>query len=751
MKVRQKSLPLLKSTLAFAITGITLNSSSVHAQSDAENTSFFEEIIVTAQKRSESLQDVPISISVLSGDRLASKFTGGESVLALAASAPGLYAESSNGRSAPRFYMRGLGNADFDQAASQPVSFVMDEVPLELAVLKSFPIFDIGTVEVIRGPQGTLFGRNTTAGIIHLKSRRPTSELEGYAKLSAGSLGTRNIEAAVGGSIGGSEMWSGRLSVLSQNRDDWISNTFTGENDAIGGFEETAFRGQLQYELSDTFSALLLVQTRDTEGNSASAFRANILTKGSNSLNSNFERDEVFHDGGANNLVEIEGTGINLRLEWQLGDYSLSSITARNDMDQFGRGDIDGGVAGNGPGFILFSSDTGGYNSVEQFTQEIRLASSEGEAFNWQVGAFYFQDEISTSTEFGSGPNPKDLFTGAIGLHENTAWAIFGQGNYNFNDTLSLTVGVRYTEDEKDYTPVLASASQDAINLSDSNVSWDAALEWANTDTSQFYGRIASGFRAPSIQSRNAAFGQPVTTAESETIMSFEAGYKAELSDRVRLNVAIFHYVIDDMQLVAIGGSGVGDGGSTTTLLNADGGTGTGFEFDLDWAVTENLVLTAGYGYAKTEIEDSTLSVGGCNSTSATFDRICTITDPLNVNGDPLIDGNPFQHVPEWTLNLELDYNRHLASGSSVFVYLDWKFKGETSDFLYESVEYKSDGSYEGGLRAGWRSADENYEVALYGRNITDEENIIGGIDFVNLTGYVNEPAVWGIEGTVNF
>ena len=168
----------------FSLSGTSL----IYAQDDgAFDDNVLEEVIVTATKRAESIQDVPLSIATLSGEDLQTMFSGGEDVLALSGRVPGLYAESSNGRSAPRFYIRGLGNIDFDLAASQPVSVIMDEVVMENVVLKSFPIFDMEQVEVIRGPQGTLFGRNTTAGIVKFNSRRPSHETSGYAY---GSFGT---------------------------------------------------------------------------------------------------------------------------------------------------------------------------------------------------------------------------------------------------------------------------------------------------------------------------------------------------------------------------------------------------------------------------------------------------------------------------------------------------------------------------------------------------------------------------------
>ena len=136
---------------------------------------WLEEIVVTAQKRDENIQDVPISITQVSGDRLNARFAGGGDILQLASAVPNLHIESSNGRLAPRFYLRGLGNADFTPAASQPVSVVFDDVAMEKSSLKAFPVFDMANIEVARGPQGSLFGRNTTAGIVHIKSARPMS------------------------------------------------------------------------------------------------------------------------------------------------------------------------------------------------------------------------------------------------------------------------------------------------------------------------------------------------------------------------------------------------------------------------------------------------------------------------------------------------------------------------------------------------------------------------------------------------
>ncbi|MFT7525663.1 MAG: iron complex outermembrane receptor protein [Arenicella sp.] len=738
--------------IGLTVAAIVFESSALHAQGKT-----LEEIVVTAQRRDENIQEVPISITSMSGDRLSARFASGDDILALSSAAPGLYIESSNGRLAPRFYLRGLGNADFTAAASQPVSVVMDDVPMENSALKAFPLFDMASVEVIRGPQGTLFGRNTTAGIVKIDSRRPTEETEGYVNVSAGNYGTYNIEGAIGGTIIDDKL-TARVSAVSQNRSDWVDNNFTGENDALGGYDVAAARLQLQWTPSEDLTFLLMHQRQDSES-TTSLFRANILSKGSNKLNSNYDRNSVSWDGGDGNEGGMKSNGTTLKVDWDIGDYTLTSISSYQDItDRYGRGDIDGGfgclfTCGGGPSgpastpFSPFNSpfvvevDTGGEVDLQQFTQEIRLASNFDGPINYQLGVFYFEDEFfGTSSSQSAGAT--EFLVGSTAAIENTTYAFFGQGSYDFSDQLTLTAGIRYTDDDKNavnvrFTDGAPSETLPGISLDDDNVSWDLALSYAASDEGQLYGRIASGFRAPTIQAR-LQDDPEVTTADSETIMSYEMGYKAQ-HDRLRYNVAAFYYAIDDIQLTAVGGTS-----NSTTLLNANEGTGYGVEFEAEYIVLDNLTLSGGFGYVKTEINDSTLAIPG--------GPLVTITDPLNADGLALIDGNPFQHAPKWTANFEINYVYPLSGGSAeIYAYSDWKFRGETNDFLYESIEYTTDTQFEGGLKFGYRNLDKNYQLGFFARNITDEENIIGGIDFANLLAYTNEPRTYGVEASWNF
>ena len=721
-----------KSAIALAVSA-TIGTGSAQLSAQA-----LEEIIVTAQKREQSALDVPISIATVSGEAFTSLFEGGADVRGLSTRVPGLYIESSNGRVAPRFYIRGLGNTDFDLAASQPVSVVMDDVIKENVILKSFPLFDIDRVEVLRGPQGSLFGRNTTAGIVKFDSFKPTEEFTGRAKLDVGELGTVNFEGALGGAL--TDGLQGRIAVYSQNRDDWIDNDFTGENDALGEFNENAVKGFLAWQATDDLDFLLGAHYRDLDGTSA-IFRANVIDTGDNEFNNRYDRDSVAFDGGGGNEQSYSNFGVNLKATYDFGAVTLTSITAYEDADGQSRGDIDGGTLDPDiSGFIPFPSDTEDTaDTDEQFTQEFRLSNNDADRLFWQVGAFYFDSELSVTTD--------PQFTIASVDYDNESWAVFGQAEYDLTDQWLLTTGLRYTYDEQE----LSSSRGDDEDIDDDQVSGNISLAYSPNDTSTVWGKVAYGFRGPSIQGRDIAFFGPASAADSETVTSFEIGYKAQfLDDRARINAAAYYYEVDDIQLTATGGTG-----NSIQLSNADTGKGTGFEVDFELLINEYLSVTAGYAYVDTEIDDSTLEVSSCGSGA------CTPQDPISRivdNGDGtsttflLVDGNPFPNAPETTFNFTASFQYPMGDGE-IFAFTDWAYQGDTNIFLYESVEYQTEDQFEGGLRAGYRATSGQYdwEVAAFCRNITDEENIQGGIDFNNNTAFDNEPRICGGSVGIQF
>ena len=733
-------------TVAAAV-GLTLAAASAQAQ----ETVVLDTVYVTAERRSENVQEVPVSVTAVGGEKLTVLGSGGEDVRFLSGRIPSLLIESSFGRAFPRFYIRGLGNTDFDLNASQPVSLVYDEVVQENPILKGFPVFDLAQVETYRGPQGTLFGRNTPAGVIKFTSAAPTREAEGFVRVSVGSYGTTNFEGALSGPLG--ENWSARLSGLWQKRSDWVDNGYTGEENAYEGYDEAAGRVQFLYDAGNDFTALFNLHVRSLDG-TARMFRANIIEPGTNNLVQGFNAETVFIDGG--NKQELDSWGGSVKLRLDLGRMALHSITGYESAEVYSRGDIDGGYgagflgAGNyGPGFIPFAAESAdGLPDHSQFTQEFRLESLEWGAFDWQVGAFYFDESIAIDSF-----NYNSLAGGADDGYawqeqDNTAWAIYGSVDFAVSDALSLTAGVRYTDDQKDFVaarPVSPSFPGNPplapieVETDDDDISWDVSATWAVRDDMNLYARVARGFRAPSIQGR-VLFGDTVSVAESETVTSYEAGVKTGFLDgRGRLSFAVFSYQMDDQQLTAVGGQA-----NFNQLINADKTKGQGFELDLDAYLTDNLLVTLGVSYNDTEIDDPNLAIQPCGGG-------CTVTDPAGaVAGTVSIDGNSLPQAPEWIANATARWGIPMGSGE-FFIFTDWAYRSEVSFFLYESKEFTGKALLEGGLRAGYNWDDGRYQVSIFSRNILNEVVAVGGIDFNNLTGFINEPRTWGVEFKGNF
>jgi len=702
-----------------------------------------DEVIVTAERRAENVRDVPSSISTVSKESLEVLATGGQDVRLLAARVPSLNVESSFGRAFPRFYIRGYGNGDFRLNASQPVSLIYDEVVQENPILKGFPIFDLDQIEVLRGPQGTLFGRNTPGGVVKFNSVRPAMDFGGYVNVSDATDDTFNFDGAINVPFG--EHWAVRVSGLFQHRDDYVGNSLTGEDDQYEGYDDRAARVQLRYDGGDDFNALVNGHVRNLDG-TARLFRANIIQPGTNDLVAGFDADTISIDG--QNRQQLNILGGNVQLKWNFGAVALYSITGYESLDAYSRGDIDGGFGCSfcptmGPGFIPFPSETAdGIPTLDQITQEVRLESQSTGPFKWQAGLYYFDEDYDTEffsydSVFAGGAQTQYLRANQT----NTAWALFGSINYSFGDAFELRAGVRYTNDEKDFVTgvpegfTFPPGAITTASLSDDNVSWDLSGTWSVNDAVNLYARVASGFRGASVQPAGPFGGQSV--ADPETNTSFEVGVKADLLDRIAsIYFNYFYYEVKDQQLTAVGGAS-----NAVRLLNADKTVGQGFELDVQALLASHLMVTLGASFNDTEIQDDGIAVGTCAA--------CTVTDPV-AGGFAVIDGNPLPQAPEWITNFTLRYGIPVGNGE-IFAYTDWAYRSEVNFFLYESTEFTGKSLLEGGLRVGYNWGGGKYEAAVFGRNITDEEIAVGGIDFNNLTGFLNEPQIWGVQFKASF
>ena len=724
----------------------------------AQNETGLGEVVVTAERRSENIQRVPVSVAVVSGEDLRTFQTGGEDALALAGRVPGLYAETTTGRIFPRFYIRGLGNIDFYLGASQPVSIIQDDVVLEHVVLKSNPVYDVANVEVLRGPQGSLFGRNTTAGIIKFDTIRPGQVWTSRFNASYGSYNTATVDAGVGGPIVQDKI-AIRLSGLYQHRDDWIDNSFTGTGadgtrggrNQLGGFDERDARLQLLFTPTEDLSVNVSGHVRSYEGTST-VFHRGALTRGQNNINLE-PRDRIALDEAEGNPQAYKTYGGSVNAAWDFGAATLTSITGYETTSGYSRGDTDGGAAVNFGG-VGFGQSEGRVRDLDQWTQELRLASNGDGAFKWQFGGFYFDSrDVTEFYQRGyfllpgqAARNPNNW----VRLRNtNTSWAVFGQASYRLADRLTLTAGARYTEDDKRTRLVRAgrnaagtvdtfpaTAPRD-VSLSGKEPSWDVSALYEIDPSASIYARVARGFRGPTIQGRSAVFNTPFSTADSETIMSYEAGVKTQPTSKLRINATAFTYRVKDIQL---NGNDVNGNG---TLFNADRADAYGMEAELDWRPIRNITFSLGGSAIHTEIKDKRVYAQVC---SFAGQRTCTVLDPLTPNGlFAQIDGNPLPNAPKWQIDAAVRYDIPVTDRGNFFVSADVNAQGYTNLVLYKTREFYANGNMELGLKAGFTTADGKYEIAAFARNVTDEKNLKGVIENYNAAVF-NEPRIVGIS-----
>ncbi|MFA9215567.1 MAG: TonB-dependent receptor [Sphingomonadaceae bacterium] len=716
-----------------------------------------ETVIVTAQRRAENIKDVPMSIATLKGDKLDVLTSGAADIRFLSGRTPSVNVESDYGRTFPRFYIRGLGNTDFDLNASQPVGLVMDDIVQENAMLKGFPVFDVDQVEVLRGPQGTLFGRNSPAGVIKFDSAKPVFKQEGYLTLGIGNYSAKTVEGAY--NIPVSDTVALRFSGTSQHRGDRVHNTNPNKNTGTQDFEgygDNAFRLQALIQPNKDLSALVNYHERDYHG-SATLFRANIIKKGTNDLVDGFDYGSYPSDGV--NYQKLSTKGGNLRLKYNMDDITLHSITGYETLKFNSRADVDGGFGASyappyGPGFIPFAVETADLlPNHKQFSQEFRAESNNKGPLQWIGGLFFFNEDIQIDSisfnTFAPG-NPQNAAY-AQQFQSAKSWAAFGSLNYTVSDKLKVRGGLRYTSDKKEFSAVRVEPPKSSgpfeIDNTSHNVSWDLSGTYELDKSTNLFARVATGYRAPSMQGRLNGLGDKPSFAGAEKALSYEAGVKQDLFDkRARLSVSVFQYRVNDKQLTA--GSGTIN---MNQLINAEKVTGQGLEVDFQANLGDGFSTTIGGSYNDTQIKDKNLFVQYCGNlpNTAPFNYGCTPTNAAGpFAGTSKIDGNPLPRAPKTQLNFTLKYSKEIGDGE-FYAYTDWTYRSSYNFFLYEAPEYKAKSLVEGGLRTGYKWG--RYEVAAFARNITDKQVIIGAIDFDNLTGMLNEPRTVGATFKVNF
>lgn len=690
-----------------------------------------EAVTVTARRRNERATDVPEAVYTIKPSQISTLTVAGDDIRSLAGRTPSLNIESSFGRTFPRIYIRGLGNANFDTNSAQPVAMYYDDVVLDNPVLRSFPLFDLADTEVLAGPQGTLFGRNTPAGVINIHSKGPEDKTTGYISQSYGTFNSAVTQGAVNIAVV-PHKFSMRLSIINQRRDNWVHNVYDGPRwkKSLEGYEDIAGRLQGLYTIDDSANILFEVNARHVEG-TATLFRANLYQHGYQGIRPGYDIYNVSQNG--DNAQNLTTAGGHIKATKNFAHFGVQLISSWTEGSLSSIGSIDGG----NPSTVPFSVQTGtSAPKISQTTQELRVYTVKTGKFFDQAGVYYFNEFLDDYDYNYNSTTMKTTELANQRQNENSV-GVFDSMTYDILHNLSVTGGIRYTYDFKNFSATRIFGGDGPLALSQAshsnNISWDASVNYKITPNMSVYFRAATGFLAPSFQGRLTS-NSYISKASAERNTSFELGYKANLAQgRVQLTGAAYMWNTKNMQLTASGGTS-----NQIQLLNADHVVGRGFEFSAQTYPIENLSISANMSYNFTQIHSPGLESGACGVG-------CTMLNPIDATtGLAKINGNGLPYAPRWIANLNASYRIPLTNTKRLILSTDWSWRSQEFFTLYRSVEFEGKALLLGGASLAYEDTKHHYSASVYVRNITNKVVGIGALDFDNYTGYINDPRIIG-------
>ncbi len=746
---------------------ILLLSTPLNAQETSEKVYELEKVVVTATKREDSLQEIPVSVTALDGETLNDLgFWDSDNI---AAQVPNLQWRSDFGTSSPTIFLRGIGNISFHTNAIGSVGVYNDGVYQGSNIVQGFPLFDLERVEVLRGSQGTVFGRNTTGGLVNFISRKP-DVLDGYngrVAASYGSFDLRLVDAAIGFPI--NETTAGRLAFVYRAQDGIFNNVNSSSGfDEAGNPDVKAFRAQLRYQPHESLDVLLNVHGLHNNSDLRPYKQVGVVCPtgvkpglGSACTDYLGQRDSPDFHESLDNLKthdELNALGGNLQQDWHLGDYILTSISAFDHAELERFEDTD-----HQPSSQFHSSHN---SKVDFWSQELRIATNNDSPTQWLAGLYYAQDKLDQWEAFdtndlfnvanpGAGvlfgtPVPEGV---ASKIHQETqSFAIFAELTHAFSKRWELTAGVRLTYDERNVDIealgwdasttrnqfISETTARELIlfnTIPRKNVkkSWlepsgKLALSYAIDDDQRIYVTGSRGFKGGEFNGGALFDSAEANLTDPEFVTGFELGYKSRLlNGRLQFNASAFYMEYDDQQVFILASREL----PLQALANAGGSEIKGIEAELHWLLGESWSFQLGVGYLDARFSD--------------------FIDPLNPANN--FSGNRLVQAPEWSVNGLVQY--------------DWPFElgliRAQTDFFWASKRFFTTDNNENltqeaygivNSRLAFISPDHKYEAAIWVKNLLDKDYFTGGFD-VEAFGFngfqVGDPRTIGLTLAVNF
>ncbi|MCP5092255.1 MAG: TonB-dependent receptor [Gammaproteobacteria bacterium] len=766
--------------LASAAT-LTLSGAAVHAQA-------LEEITVTAQKREQGINDVGITVNAFTGAQL--KDFGFSTAEDMALLTPGLTVNETAATGVPLYTIRGVGYQDYSTAASSTVGLYFDEVAIPYTVMSRGLMFDVERVEVLKGPQGDLYGRNTTAGQINFVSKRPTDEFEAGVTAGFGSFGTFDLEGVVSGPF--SDTARGRIAVRTvQSGEGWQKSAT--RNDELGEKDTLAVKAMLDFGLGESANLLLNLHHVDDQSDNKANTVYDGTIMGISEFSSpytpldeyrlptgaNFGETPPWYSTGDNSVADWTNsytsvqtgrtfdlrpgrdnqlTGIAAILDWDLGDITLTSITAWDQFDRVEANDWDGG----------FFNDSSNINTTDlsSVSQELRFSGGDDD-LNWIAGVYFSSDEVDeyyhyfmSDAVFGNGSIPWNeapfvlspiLELDTIYSQETDSSAVFGHMEWRFADGWRLTLGARYTSEKRKWSGCTFSADDgtlagflntlfgatlgpgdcgtidddpnspgyifgllgtpdinDAFHVFTDTIKTNRmmgkmTLDYAVNDDVLLYGTISNGFKSGGFNGANSNTTLQLQPIKEEVLTSYEFGAKATLAEgTVQLNAAAFFYDYEDKQEQDRAVTFVGN---ISGLTNVPKSEITGAELDLQWVPAEGWDIHLGVAVLDTKIKEW-MAVDGAASSWPTVVR-------RDVSGQELAQSPDLQYSALVSKAWSVGGNKVVDASVDVSFIDDTTGGAQVED---STVSYSVTSA-----RIGYGRDDGQWRVLLWSRNTTDE------------------------------
>lgn len=757
---------LMHKAITHALALSTCLAFSVNAQ-DADTTdqdSLVEKITVTAQKRVERLSEVPVAVSVLRSEQIDSAFAS--NVESLQALVPSVSFRKGNTTRNSALTVRGIGTISFSIAAEPSISTVVDGVVLGRSGQAFVDLYDLDRIEVLRGPQGTLFGKNASAGVVNITTKRPSDTFEGNVEVSLYEDNEYKLKTSVSGALGDNA--AGSVTLLKSGFDGYITNVFT--NETTSGYDKEGIRAMLEVEAGDETDLLFIFENVSSDDDccadlelTPSGRNPNSQAAPNSSGSGDFDLDQRLIDHDFETRTVDKTTSFSVQLDTTFGDHDFTSITAYRTWDntEFREGDFTS-IAGDSPLPVFgvpFQLHDIGPQEWKQTSQEFRIASPLGQDLEYQVGLFWWNQKSERNfTRDASCQNNNGQFPAAIGTYlsdvvgianptedqinqfiadeglscnsndivsatafmetEFKNWAVFADGKYHINDELRLLFGVRYTDDEVSFSHnrrsndqysrtgvgVRAFGTDFQGSTDESNVSFKVGAQYDIAKGSMTYATYSQGYKGPAFNVFYNMSGNDTLPIGEETSDAYELGYKYAGRDFV-FNAALFRTEIDGFQA---NNPELLDGVFITRLTNAGSVITEGIEFDFIWQATDNMNIYGGLASVNAEVDEFRCPVGldTCDGSSGA-DLPFSPDLKYSVSGD---------------YTWELDKVNVILNAS--YVYTDEIYAGGPGGTADNNPELLLPDYAILNASLAFSFADDMYRISIIGKNLTDEQYV---------------------------